>query len=130
MVSASHLVNFINKQIMWLICQEIIHHPGLARTTPSAKKCSLIDAVEMSSVTDKDNIIRDKEEIETIIHQLVKEGVLKFAYGFIQNNCGFHPIKALEFVPFDVLEEGWLIISGEEAFSPITSGDNEVSAMF
>ncbi|HZI72382.1 MAG TPA: hypothetical protein VFD60_14605 [Nitrososphaeraceae archaeon] len=25
---------------------------------PSAKKCSLIDAVEMSSVTDKDNIIK------------------------------------------------------------------------
>ena len=91
---------------------------------PSAKKCSLIDAVEMSSVTDKDNIIRDKEEIQTIIHQLVKEGVLKFAYGFIHNNCGFHPIKALEFVPFDVLEEGWLIIS------PITSGDDEVSALF
>lgn len=61
------MTTFLNKmisalkdwmQITWLICQEIIHHPGLARTTPSAKKCSLIDAVEMSSVTDKDNIIK------------------------------------------------------------------------
>jgi hypothetical protein len=66
-----------------------------------------------------------KEEVETTIHQLVKE-VLKFDYYFTHNNCGFHPMIGLDFVPSNVMEEGWLIMSEgfgsavKEAFGPIT----------
>lgn len=67
-----------------------------------------------------------KEEVETTIHQLVKEEVLKFDYYFTHNNCGFHPMIGLDFVPSNVMEEGWLIMSEgfgsavKEAFGPIT----------